>query len=158
MTSALSDQKLLSASRNSRLPNNQPSAAMATNSAMGTIPISAGVSFPASLPAHTPAISGTSPTITAGTMNRMSQATTSLARLISPSKLPAIVRSELDLVLDASSSMSPCRGSTNGCMRPLLFPGGSPTERMNQILTAACFLSRHERPRGAPRTGSQTSR
>ncbi len=120
MTSALSDQKLLSARRNSRRPNSQPSAATAMNSAMGTTPMSAGVSFPVSLSAHSAAISGASPTITAGTMNKMSQATISLARLISPSRLPAMVSSELDLVLDASSSMSPCRGSTNGFIRPIL--------------------------------------
>ncbi len=120
MTSAFNDQKLLSARLNSRLPNSQPRAATPRKSAMGTMPMRAGVIFPASFPAHAEATSGISPTTTAGTMNKMSQATTSLARLISPSRLPAMVKSELDLVLDASSSMSPCRGSTNGFMRPIL--------------------------------------
>ncbi len=78
MTSAFSDQKLLSARLKSRLPNSQPIAAMARKIAMGTMPMRAGVILPASFPAHAEATSGMSPTITAGTTNNMSQATTEL--------------------------------------------------------------------------------
>ena len=55
--------------------------------------------------------SGASPSSKPGRPARMIQASASLGRLISPSRLPAMASSERFLVLLASSSASPARGS-----------------------------------------------
>ena len=68
------------------------------------------------------ATSGAIPSSRAGTTNSIIQERISLGKLISASRLPASDSSERRLVLDASSSTSPPRGSMNGLMtaiRPL---------------------------------------
>ena len=60
------------------------------------------------------ATSGVSPSSRPGTTNSIVQDKASLGRLISASKLPASDSSERLLVLDASSSTSPLRGSMMG--------------------------------------------
>ena len=64
------------------------------------------------------ATSGASPSSRAGTTNSIVQDKISLGRLISASKLPASDSSERRLVLDASSSTSPPRGSMTGLWQP----------------------------------------
>jgi hypothetical protein len=67
---------------------------------------------------------GAMPSRRPGTPIRSVQATTSLGRLISTSKLPASENSDRRFVLDASSSISPSRGSMIGFIGRL--PYGPP--------------------------------
>ena len=60
------------------------------------------------------ATSGDSPSTSAGPTTSSVQATASFGRLISESRLPASASSERRLVLEASSSRSPRRGSRTG--------------------------------------------
>jgi len=64
------------------------------------------------IPIQAEAAIGANPRIRPGTASNKVQAIASLGRLISPSRLPTSESSERRLVLDASSSMSPRRGST----------------------------------------------
>src|SRR5580704_18639850 len=61
-------------------------------------------------------MSGESPSRRQGATSISNQAVTSLGRLISERRLPASESSDRALGLDASSSMSPRRGSMTGCM------------------------------------------
>src|SRR5215813_5736236 len=70
--------------------------------------------FPNTFTAQAEAISGDRPSTRHGTTSITNQAVRSFGRLISESKLPPRARSDLLLVLDASSSMSPARGSRTG--------------------------------------------
>ena len=67
--------------------------------------------FRETMPIHIEATIGASPRIRPGTASNKIQAIASLGRLISPSRLPTSESSERRLVLDASSSTSPRRGS-----------------------------------------------
>jgi hypothetical protein len=79
---------------------------------------------------QTEAMIGVNPRIKPGMASNKIQAIASLGRLISPSRLPASESSERRLVLDASSSMSPRRGSTTVFMasrlEASLHQGGAP--------------------------------
>ena len=120
MTSAFSDQKLLSARRNSRLPNSQPSAATAKKSAIGTMPISGRRYLPGKLPDPRRGYQRHEPDDHGRHDEQDEPGDDQLGEADLAEQAARHGQSELDLVLDASSSMSPCRGSTNGFMRPIL--------------------------------------
>jgi hypothetical protein len=63
---------------------------------------------------HSDTMSGATPSMMPGSPMRSIHAITSLGRLISASKLPASANNDRRLVLDASSSISPSRGSMIG--------------------------------------------
>src|SRR6267142_5968075 len=114
--SEFKDQKLLSAMRNSdRTPNN-PMARTVTRNNAGQIPSRGDVILRETILTQAEATSGASPSSRPGTTNSIVQDKISLGRLISASKLPASDSSERRLVLDASSSTSPPRGSMTGFM------------------------------------------
>src|SRR5258705_7663736 len=114
MASEFKDQKLLSAMRNSdRTPNN-PRATTIKRSNAGQIPRRGDVILRETMLTQAEATSGVSPSSRPGTTNSIVQDKASLGRLISASKLPASDSSERLLVLDASSSTSPLRGSMMG--------------------------------------------
>jgi hypothetical protein len=73
-----------------------------------------------SLPNQIAARIGATPSVKAGTTTRRVNATASFGRLISTNRLPASDSSERRLELDASSSISPRRGSMAGLKQPLL--------------------------------------
>src|ERR1700750_1318837 len=117
--SELSDQKLFSAKRSNCRPPNQPTATTITSRRAGQTPASAEASLLESLPNQIAATIGAIPSAKPGTMTRRVKATTSFGRLISASRLPASDKSERRLELDASSSMSPRRGSIAGLKQHL---------------------------------------
>src|SRR5215472_3296706 len=109
-----SDQKLRSTSRNRGLPPSQPTANKIASRIIGQSPVYEKLIFPNTFTAQAEAISGDRPSTRHGTTSITNQAVRSFGRLISESKLPPRARSDLLLVLDASSSMSPARGSRTG--------------------------------------------
>jgi hypothetical protein len=109
-----SDQKLRSTSRNRGLPPSQPTASKIASRIIGQSPAYEKLIFPNTFTAQAEAISGDRPSTRHGTTSITNQAVRSFGRLISESKLPPRARSDLLLVLDASSSMSPARGSRTG--------------------------------------------
>jgi len=66
---------------------------------------------------HSHAPIGAAPNSNPGMISSSTQAIISLGRLISTSSVPANDNMDLCLVLEASSSRSPCRGSIIGVMR-----------------------------------------
>jgi hypothetical protein len=110
----LKDQKLFSANRNNGRPPNQPTTATITSRIAGQTPVSAVASLLESLPNQIAARIGATPSVKAGTTTRRVNATASFGRLISTNRLPASDSSERRLELDASSSISPRRGSMAG--------------------------------------------
>src|SRR6266576_3476493 len=120
--SELSDQKLFSARRSNGRPPNQPTATTITSRRAGQTPASAEANLLESLPNQIAATIGAIPRAKPGTTRRRVKATTSFGRLISASRLPASDKSERRLVLDASSSMSPRRGSMAGLKQLLRRP------------------------------------
>src|SRR5262245_33003814 len=112
--SELSDQKLFSARRSNGRPPNQPTATTITSRRAGQTPASAEASLLESLSNQIAATIGATPSAKPGTTTSRLKATTSFGRLISASRLPASDNSERRLELDASSSMSPRRGSIAG--------------------------------------------
>ena len=109
-----SDQKLRSTSRNRGLPPSQPTASKITSRIIGQSPTYEKLILPKTFTAQAEAISGDSPSTRHGMTSITNQAVRSFGRLISESKLPPSARSDLLLVLDASSSTSPARGSRSG--------------------------------------------
>src|SRR5262245_9499600 len=86
----------------------------------GQKPVSAIASLLESLPNQIATTIGAIPSVNAGTATRRVKATASFGRLISASRLPASDSSERRLELEASSSISPRRGSMAGLKQLLL--------------------------------------
>lgn len=107
------DQKPLSASRKSVLPPNQPRATRNASTRMGEIPLSGDANLLEILLIQAETNRGASPSPSAGIARKNNQVNASFGRLISESTLPASDTSVRLLVLDASSSTSPWRGSAN---------------------------------------------
>jgi hypothetical protein len=159
--SELSDQKLFSARRSNCRPPNQPTATTITSKRAGQTPASAEASLLESLPNQIAAAIGAIPSAKPGTTTRRVKATTSLGRLISASRLPASDKSEWRLELDASSSISPPRGSMAGLKQLLrTCASGSPVSgRISLTVLGACVNAvrglhwvRHSR-RSEPHSG-----
>src|SRR6476619_8666381 len=106
---------------NGRLPN-QPTATTITSRRADQTPASAEASLLEILPNQIAATIGAIPSAKPGTITRRVKATISFGRLISASRLPASDKSERRLELDASSSMSPRRGSIAGLKQFLRRP------------------------------------
>src|SRR6266540_5930511 len=85
-----------------------------TSRIAGQTPASADASLLESLLNQIAATIGAIPSTNPGMTTRRVKATANFGRLISASRLPASDSSERRLVLDASSSMSPRRGSMAG--------------------------------------------
>src|SRR5262245_30653121 len=119
MASELSDQKLFSANRNSRRPPNQPTTMTIASRTAGQKPAIAAARLLESLPSQIAATIGATPSIKPGTTINRVNAIRSFGRLISASRLPNSDNIERRLVLEASSSMSPRRGSMAGVKRLL---------------------------------------
>ncbi len=111
---AFSDQKLLSINRSSGRPPNQAMPRRTVSSRIGEMPVRMDVTFDEAAENHSDTMSGVMPSTRPGSPIRSVHATASFGRLISASKLPASENNERRLVLDASSSMSPSRGSMIG--------------------------------------------
>src|SRR5690349_17898740 len=109
-----SDQKLRSTSRNRGLPPSQPTPSKIASRIIGQSPAYEKLIFPNTFTAQAETISGDRPRTRHGTTSMTNQAVRSLGRLISESRLPPRARRDLLVVLDASSSMSPARGSRRG--------------------------------------------
>src|SRR6516165_11293822 len=111
-----------------RRPPNQPSAAMTTITA--TTHKEGGVeTFVESTDTQPEDTSGASPSAIAGSASRSNHEVTNLGMLISLRRLPAIASKDRRLVLDASSSTSPRRGSMRSIIcgyASLAVPGGMP--------------------------------
>src|SRR5437660_962337 len=73
--------------------------------------------FPEILPTQADVISGDNPSTREGPTSISIHAARSFGRLISESKVPASASRDRLLVLDASSSTSPARGSMTGLIR-----------------------------------------
>src|SRR5262249_26507657 len=108
------DQKLSSIQRNSGRQPNQPSARSAAISSTDHTPMTSEAILLVTAINQEEISIGASPMRRPGRMRSKTQATTSLGRLISTSMLPASESSERRCVLDASSSISPRRGSMIG--------------------------------------------
>ncbi len=124
--SALSDQKLASAMRNSGRQPNQPARATASRMSPAPKPYSSRILEKRPLN-HAVATSGARPRIAAGNRIDAVHASKSFVRLISAKRLPAIARSDFCFGLDASSSASPSRGSRIG-------PAGRSSRRSSSAL------------------------
>jgi hypothetical protein len=112
----LSDQKLVSARRKSGRQPNQPTATAANSTTTVQKPSSGEATLSVIALNHMVVAIGTRPSRIPGTTRRRPQAMISLGRLISTSMPPASASMERFLVLEASSSMSPWRGSMIGCI------------------------------------------
>src|ERR1700730_17909269 len=84
---------------------------------MGHRPKYGEAMFPEIVATQAEAMSGDNPSTRAGPMSISSQAVASFGRLISDSNVPASASRDRFLVLDASSSTSPARGSMTGFIR-----------------------------------------
>src|SRR5262245_23848640 len=104
--SALSDQKLASASRNNGRQPIHPSATTTTSTSTPPIPVSCKI-CPESVASQALATSGATPRITAGSSSETVRENSSFGRLISTSRLPAIASNDLCFVLAKSSPTSP---------------------------------------------------
>ena len=109
-----------SAPRNSSRPCGTARASRTSQCAMRTArissdqsPITREASLSVTMVSHSTKTIGARPSRRPGTTSSSAQATISLGRLISTSMLPASDSIERRLVLEASSSMSPRRGSMN---------------------------------------------
>ena len=80
-------------------------------------PITRDASLSVTLLSQSDVTSGVRPSSNPGTISSIVQMMMSFAMLISTSKLPAIDSNERCFVLEASSSISPRRGSMTGFMR-----------------------------------------
>jgi hypothetical protein len=98
--------------------------------------------FLESVASHAEAMSGATPRRTLGSRIRSVQANASFGRLISARRLPAMPSSERCLVLEASSSMSPKRGSINA--------GEGLARRSISACLRPLFLMRYMEPRWGP--------
>src|SRR4029079_13019563 len=107
----LRDQKLSSTQRNSGLQPNQPSARSPANSTTDHTPMTSEAILLVTVLSHKETRNRPSPIRRPGRMSSTTQATTSLAKLISTNMLPARERRERRWGLHASSSISPNRGS-----------------------------------------------
>src|SRR5262249_7005039 len=104
-------QKLNPAQRKSGLPPNQARASSPGLSSTDHTPMTRQETLAVAAISHEDTSIGASPMRRPGRISREIQATTSLGRLISTNMLPASESSERRFVLDASSSISPKRGS-----------------------------------------------
>ena len=91
----------------------------------GHNPLSGSAIFLDNVSSQPVTTSGVRPSRRLGSTISSVQANNSLGRLTSASKLPASESSERRLVLEASSSRSPRRGSISGIMASLRTPAGS---------------------------------
>src|SRR5215472_12304408 len=105
--SEFTDQKLLSANRNSARPPIHPTAISVKRTRTGQILLRGDVIETESLPTQAEATRGARPSVTAGITISSSDASASLERLTSLTRLPASEGSDRHLVLDQSSSISP---------------------------------------------------
>src|SRR6516162_3313891 len=121
--SELSDQKLCSAICSTRRPPNQPIPPSRAMTAKDQTPASDEVNSSNTELNQIEAIIGATPSRRAGRITSESQAVASLVMLISASSEPASDNSERRLELEASSSISPRRGSIAS------FKLGLPTHR-----------------------------
>src|SRR4029450_2898953 len=100
MASELSDQKLLSASRNSGRPPNQPTTMTTASRTAGQKPASAAARLLESLPRQIDTTIGATPSIKPGTTINRANAIRNFGRLISASRLPNSDNIERRLVLE----------------------------------------------------------
>src|SRR6478752_2770053 len=133
MASELSDQKLFSASRKSVRPPNHPTPTRTARMTSGQVPAIGYSSQPDHLLTHNAATTGATPSTRPGPTISRNHATASFGRLISASRLPASESSERRLVLDASSSTSPRRGSITAFKQCLQSPAAVLTYRAREV-------------------------
>src|SRR3984893_5753584 len=117
--SELSDLKLCSAIRKTRRPPNQPTAARTAITINDQTPASDDVNSSNTLLNQIEATIGATPSNKAGRITSEIQAVANFVMLISANREPSSESSERRFELDASSSMSPRRGSIAGFKRRL---------------------------------------